>query len=57
MYFGGILGGQLQRWATSRFDPSGSDTDLHQDDKPALCAKVAKLTANMKENSPTKLMM
>jgi len=49
MYFGGIWGGQLQRWATGRFDPGGSDTDLHQDDKPALCAKVAKLTADMKE--------
>jgi Glycosyl hydrolases family 43 len=49
MYFGGIWGGQLQRWATGKFDPSGSDTDLHQDDKPALCAKVARLTADMKE--------
>jgi hypothetical protein len=49
MYFGGIWGGQLQRWATGRFDPSGSDTDLRQDDKPALCAKVTKLTADMKE--------
>lgn len=49
MYFGGIWGGQLQRWATGKFDPNGSDTDLHQDDKPALCAKVAKLTPDMKE--------
>lgn len=49
MYFGGIWGGQLQRWATGKFDPNGSDTDLHQDDKPALCAKVARLTPDMKE--------
>ncbi|OYZ42231.1 MAG: alpha-N-arabinofuranosidase, partial [Novosphingobium sp. 16-62-11] len=30
MYFGGIWGGQLQRWATGKFDPNGSDTDLMQ---------------------------
>jgi hypothetical protein len=49
MYFGGIWGGQLQRWATGKFDPGGSDSDLRQDDKPALCAKVARLTADMKK--------
>lgn len=49
MYFGGIWGGQLQRWATGKFDPGGSDSDLRQDDRPALCAKVARLKADMKE--------
>jgi hypothetical protein len=49
MYFGGIWGGQLQRWASGSFDPKASDTDLLQDEKPALCAKVARLTADMKE--------
>ena len=49
MYFGGIWGGQLQRWATGKFNAKGSDTDLGKDDKPALCAKVARLTADMKE--------
>jgi len=49
MYFGGIWGGQLQRWATGRFDPNGGDTDLKQDDKPALTAKVARLTPDMKQ--------
>jgi hypothetical protein len=49
MYFGGIWGGQLQRWASGSFDANGSDTDLHEDGKPALCAKVAKLTADMKQ--------
>jgi hypothetical protein len=49
MYFGGIWGGQLQKWATGTFDANGSDTDLHQDDQPALCGKVAKLTGDMKE--------
>ena len=48
MYFGGIWGGQLQRWASGHFDPNGSDTDLKQDDKPALSAKVARLAPDMK---------
>lgn len=48
MYFGGIWGGQLQRWVSGKFDPNGSNTDLHQDDKPALSAKVAKLGPDMK---------
>lgn len=49
MYFGGIWGGQLQRWATGKYDPDGSDTDLKQDDKPALSGKVVKLTADLKQ--------
>jgi len=49
MYFGGIWGGQLQRWATGRYDPAAGDTDLRQDDKPALSAKVARLTPDMKQ--------
>ncbi len=47
MYFGGIWGGQLQRWASGRFDPNGSDTDLHQDAKPALSGKVVRMNADM----------
>jgi hypothetical protein len=49
MYFGGIWGGQLQRWATGKFDPDAGDTDLKQDDQRALTAKVAPLTADMKQ--------
>nr|WP_244655699.1 glycoside hydrolase family 43 protein [Sphingomonas sp. CFBP 13603] len=49
MYFGGIWGGQLQRWATGKFDPNGGDTDLKQDDKPALAPKVARMSADMKQ--------
>jgi len=49
MYFGGIWGGQLQRWASGSFDPKGSDTDLHQDDKPALSGKVARMTPDLKQ--------
>ncbi|MGI4730727.1 MAG: glycoside hydrolase family 43 protein [Janthinobacterium lividum] len=48
MYFGGIWGGQLQRWATGTFDPDGSDTDLHQDNAPALSGKVVRLNPDMK---------
>jgi beta-xylosidase len=48
MYFGGIWGGQLQRWAKGRFDPDGSDTDLMQDTAPALSGKVVRMGADMK---------
>ena len=48
LYFGGIWGGQLQRWHTGKYDPNGSDTDLMQDDSPALSGKVAKLKPDMK---------
>jgi len=48
MYFGGIWGGQLQRWASGKYDANGSKTDLHQDDAPALSCKVAKLSGDMK---------
>jgi hypothetical protein len=48
MYFGGIWGGQLQRWASGKFDPNGSDTDLHQDAAPALSGKVVAMGADMK---------
>ncbi len=49
MYFGGIWGGQLQRWANGRFDANAGDTDLKQDDKPALAPKVARMSADMKQ--------
>jgi beta-xylosidase len=48
LYVGGIWGGQLQRWASGSYDPNGSDTDLKQDDKPALSGKVARLNPDMK---------
>lgn len=48
MYFGGIWGGQLERWKNGVFDPNGSDTDLLQDDKPALTGKVIRMGADMK---------
>lgn len=48
MYFGGIWGGQLQRWVGGRYDPNGSDTDLHKDDRPALSGKVVRMNPDMK---------
>lgn len=47
MYFGGIWGGQLQRWAKGSYDQNGSKTDLEDADKPALSCKVAKMSKDM----------
>jgi len=48
MYFGGIWGGQLQRWATGKYEADGSKTDSHQEEQPALSCKVAKMSKDMK---------
>jgi hypothetical protein len=48
MYFGGIWGGQLQRWATGNYQANGSKTDLEQPDQPALSPKIARMDAGMK---------
>ena len=45
MYFGGIWGGQLQRWATGQY--VAKDT-YPANDAPALSAKVARLSADMR---------
>lgn len=47
MYFGGIWGGQLQKWKDGKFDPKGSETDLLKEDAPALAPKVARMSADM----------
>ena len=44
MYFGGIWGGQLQRWATGSYR---ADDIYPPDDQPALSPKVARLGADM----------
>jgi hypothetical protein len=52
MYFGGIWGGQLQRWRTGSFNAEQSESPvafLPADNEPALCAKVAKLTDDLFE--------
>jgi hypothetical protein len=49
MYFGGIWGGQLQKWASGSYDPKGSNSDLGKPDEPALTGKIAKLRGDMLE--------
>jgi len=52
MYFGGIWGGQLQRWRKGVFEASQPESPfahLPADNEPALCAKVAKLTDDLLE--------
>jgi len=52
MYFGGIWGGQLQRWQNVSFNaaqPESPTAHLPNDNEPALCAKVAKLTDDLLE--------
>jgi len=44
MYFGGIWGGQLQRWKTGSYQNDDSEP---ADNEPALCAKVARMSDNM----------
>lgn len=46
IYFGGIWGGQLQRWSTGEYQPEDS---YPADDQPALTAKVARLRDDMLE--------
>jgi hypothetical protein len=48
MYFGGLWGGQLQRYRNNKALESGV---LPSDNEPALCPKVAKLSGNMLEFS------
>jgi hypothetical protein len=47
MYFGGIWGGQLQRWSTGKYDADGSKTDNGKDNEPAISAKVVKMSKDM----------
>lgn len=56
MYFGGIWGGQLQRWTSGIFNgeqPESPVAFLPEDNEPALCAKVAMLTDDLLEFAET----
>jgi hypothetical protein len=56
IYFGGIWGGQLQRWRAGSFNaeqPESPFAHLPNDNEPALCAKVAKLTDDLLEFAET----
>ncbi|HYF69693.1 MAG TPA: glycoside hydrolase family 43 protein [Ohtaekwangia sp.] len=46
MYFGGIWGGQLQRWRTGKYDVNGTEVPAEE---TALSPKVAMLSDNMLE--------
>jgi hypothetical protein len=48
LYFGGIWGGQLQCWTTGSFDRAAYSS-MEATSGPALCAKVGRLTPDMKE--------
>ena len=50
MYFGGIWGGQLQRWTTGSYNPTGK---LREKTEEALLPKVAKLSPDMKSFAET----
>jgi len=45
LYFGGIWGGQLQKWRTGKFDPNGTEP---ADQEPAIGPRMGKLAADMK---------
>jgi beta-xylosidase len=48
MYFGGIWGGQLQRWHTGKYNASlKTDLGKGHEKEPALTAKVARMKDNM----------
>ena len=51
MYFGGLWGGQLQRWRTGKFkaDGAGPFAHLPGDNEPSLWPKVAKMRNDLLE--------
>ncbi|SHI59662.1 glycoside hydrolase family 43 protein [Pseudozobellia thermophila] len=52
MYFGGLWGGQLQRWRTGKFNsehPGSPTAHIPDDNEPALLPFVAKMTDDMLE--------
>lgn len=55
MYFGGIWGGQLQRWRKGTFNAEGSGPldHLPADKEPALCPKLARLTDDLLQLAET----
>ena len=48
MYFGGIWGGQLQRWMNDKYDANGSKTDSKDENAQSINCRVALLTPDMK---------
>jgi len=54
MYFGGLWGGQLERWTTGNYNPDGKEPHIK---KPALGPRVAIMTQDMLgfEKSPQEI--
>jgi hypothetical protein len=48
MYFGGLWGGQLQRWATGTYNAKAPEKKP-DGDEPAVGARIAQLTPDMKQ--------
>ncbi|MBN1646445.1 MAG: diguanylate cyclase [Spirochaetales bacterium] len=46
LYFGGLWGGQLEKWKDNQFDPDGSEP---HGEEPAVCPRVARLDDSMLE--------
>ena len=49
MYFGGMAGGQLQKFADGVYDPNGPATDPRPADQPAFMPKVVRMERTMLE--------
>jgi len=47
MYFGGLWGGQLQKWTNGSYNANEERKDVRKADEPALGPKVARLDAGM----------
>lgn len=47
MYFGGLWGGQLAKWAKGTYDATEERKDLRKADEPALTPKIAKIDGSM----------
>src|SRR5690625_2108150 len=51
MYWGGIWGGQLQRWVTGEYDPDAPEEQ--EGDAPAIGPRIAQMADNMLEFAET----
>jgi hypothetical protein len=47
IYWGGIWGGQLQRWQGNKYDSSIGNTDLKKDKEAEIAPRIAKLSGDM----------
>ena len=59
MYFGGIWGGQLQRWRSGEYNgdqPESPTAFLPKDEEPALLPLIARMSDNLLEFDESKLL-